>query len=217
MHKPTQTAMERLLQETGIFPVVVLQDAADAIPVAQALLNGGLPIVEVTLRTDAAYDAIENISRADIDAVVGAGTVLNAGQVTSAADAGAKFIVSPGLHKSVVSRSRDLGLPVFPGIATASEAQAAWNMGLRTLKLFPAEQVGGVAMLKALGSVFRDLKFIPMGGVSTANLAEYLRVPSVAACGGSWLTPATAIDAGDFSAITELVRKAREIADEITG
>lgn len=195
-------------------PVVVLDNADDAIPVAEALCAGGLPIIEVTLRTAAAPDAIEQISKNVADAVIGVGTVLNAEQVGIAAAAGASFIVSPGLHESVIEESRSRDLPVFPGVSTATEAQAAWNMGLRTLKFFPAEQAGGVAMLRALGSVFRDVRFMPTGGVSPANLPDYLRLPSVIACGGSWLTPAALIEAKDFAAIKRLAMEARTIAGE---
>ena len=209
--------MENLLEQVGVVPVVVLEDASDAVAVARALVDGGLPIVEVTLRTAAAPDAIRQIADNVPDAVIGAGTVLSAEQVDLAANAGAKFIVSPGLHDAVVERSRDLDLPVFPGVATASEAQKAWNMGLRTLKFFPAGQAGGVAMLKALGSVFRDVRFMPTGGVSAANLPDYLQLSSVIACGGSWLTPQKAIADGDFDAITKLATEARGISGEIRG
>lgn len=123
--------------------------------------------------------------------------------------------MSPGLYEPVVAASQDAGLPVFPGIATASEAQRAWNMGLRTLKFFPAGQAGGVPMLKALGSVFRGIKFMPTGGVSAANLSDYLSLPSVAACGGSWLTPADAISKGDFGHITKLAEEAVAIVSSV--
>lgn len=206
--------IEDLLQKIAVVPVVVLDNADDAVPVAEALCAGGLPIIEVTLRTAAAPAAIEQIAQNVADAIIGAGTVLNAEQVGIAAAAGASFIVSPGLHETVVKESRLRDLPVLPGVSTATEAQAAWNMGLRTLKYFPAEQAGGVAMLKALGSVFRDVRFMPTGGVSVANLPDYLRLPSVIACGGSWLTPAGLIEAKDFDAIRQLAVEARKIAGE---
>ena len=208
--------MNRRLEKTGVVPVVVLDDPQDAVPVAEALREGGLPIIELTLRTAAAPEAIRRIADEVSDVVIGAGTVLNAEQAGIAADAGASFIVSPGLHDSVVDEARSRNLPLYPGVATATEVQAAWNMGLKTLKFFPAGQAGGVAMLKALGSVFRDVRFMPTGGVSPANLADYLALQSVIACGGSWLTPASAIEAKDFAAITRLAREARALAKALS-
>lgn len=207
--------MNELLGKIGVVPVVVLEDAADAVPVAKALRDGGLTIIEVTLRTAAAADAIAQIAGAVPDVVIGAGTVLNAEQVGIAARAGSHFIVSPGLHESVVGDSRALGLPIYPGVATATEAQTAWNMGLRTLKFFPAGQAGGTLMLKALGAVFRDLRFMPTGGISPSNLADYLELPSVIACGGSWLTPEKLIKAKDYNAIAALAEEASAIVKEI--
>jgi len=209
--------MNELLEKVGVVPVVVLENAEDAVAVAEALRDGGLPIIEVTLRTAAAPEAISRIAEEVADVFVGAGTVLNAEQVDIASTAGARFLVSPGLHESVVAESRSLGLAVYPGVATATEAMAAWNMGLKTLKFFPAGQAGGAPMLKAFGSVFRDIRFMPTGGVSTANLAEYLELPSVIACGGSWLTPAKAIEAKDFGAITRLAAEASALVKEIRG
>lgn len=209
--------MDKLLTKVGVVPVVVIDRAEDAVPIAKALRDGGLSIIEVTLRTDVAPEAIRRIVDSVSDVVVGAGTVLNAEQVGIAADAGARFIVSPGLHESVVHESKSLDLPLYPGVATATEAQAAWNLGLRTLKFFPASQAGGVPMLKALGSVFRDLEFMPTGGITPATLKEYLRLPSVIACGGSWLTPASAIQAGDFSGIKKLAEEACDLVSKIRG
>lgn len=209
--------MNELLEKVGVVPVVVLDNAEDAIPVAEALREGGLSIIEVTLRTAAAPEAIRLIADEVSDVIIGAGTVLNAEQVGIAAGAGARFIVSPGLHDSVVAESKSLNLPLYPGVATATEAQAAWNMGLKALKFFPAGQAGGVPMLKALGSVFRDVRFMPTGGVSPANLADYLGLPSVIACGGSWLTPAKAIEAKDFATITRLAEEACALVNELRG
>lgn len=208
--------MDNLLEKTGVVPVVVLDNPDDAVPVAEALREGGLPIIELTLRTAAAPEAMRRIAHEVSDVVIGAGTVLNAEQLGIAADAGASFIVSPGLHDSVVDEARTRNLPLYPGVATATEVQTAWNMGLKTLKFFPAGQAGGVPMLKALGSVFRDVKFMPTGGVSPANLSDYLALRSVIACGGSWLTPASAIEAKDFAAITRLAKEARALAKTLT-
>ena len=209
--------MEDRFRETGVIAVVVLEDAENAVPVAQALVAGGVPIVEITLRTAAAPDAIARIASEVPDALIGAGTVLSADQVALAAAAGAAFVVSPGLHEPVVAECRKRQLPVFPGVATATETQAAWNMGLRTLKFFPAAQAGGISMLKALGSVFRDVRFIPTGGVSASNLGGYLELQSVTACGGSWLTPADKIAAGEFDSITRLAREAGAIVRDTRG
>ena len=198
-------------------PVVVIDDADKAVPVAEALVAGGLPIIEVTMRTAAAADAIAAIAERVPDAFVGAGTVLSADHAHAIVAAGAKFIVSPGLHADVVAAAESLSVPIIPGIATATEVQQAWNMGLRMLKFFPAEQAGGVPMIKALASVFRDVVFMPTGGVSTANLKDYLELPAVLACGGSWLTPAGAIADSDFDRITTLASEALAIAKEVRG
>ena len=143
--------------------------------------------------------------------------MLSAEHAETIVAAGAQFIVSPGLHDDVVSTAKRLEVPVIPGVATASETQRAWNMGLRTLKFFPAGQAGGTSMLKALSAVFRDVRFMPTGGVSAKNLGDYLALPSVLACGGSWLTPADAIESGDFDRITELAKEAVEIATASRG
>ena len=209
--------MKELLEQAPVVPVVVVEDAAKAVPIAQALIRGGLPVIEITMRTAAAADAIGAIAEAVPDAVVGAGTVLSAAQAEAIAAAGAKFLVSPGLHEDVVATAESLNLPVIPGVATATEAQQAWNLGLRLLKFFPAGQAGGVGMLKALSAVFRDVLFMPTGGVTASNLRDYLELPSVLACGGSWLTPSAVIEAGDFDQITALASEAVAIAKEVGG
>ena len=209
--------MKDLLQEAPVVPVVVIDDAAKAVPIANALVAGGLSVIEVTMRTAAAADAIAAIAEQVPDAIVGAGTVLSSKQATEIVAAGAKFIVSPGLHEDVVSTANKLDVPIIPGVATATELQQAWNLGLRILKFFPAGQAGGIPMIKALASVFRDVVFMPTGGVSPANLHEYLEVPAVLACGGSWLTPAAAIADGDFERITTLASEALAIAKKVRG
>lgn len=186
-----------------IVPVVVIDDDSNALPLADALIAGDLPVAEVTLRTPAALASIAAMSTRE-DLLVGAGTVLNVAQATAAMDAGARFIVSPGLSLDVVSAARERGVPVIPGAVTPTEIMAALDMGLGLLKFFPAGIYGGVAALKALGSVFGGVSFVPTGGVSPDNLAEFLAVPSVAAVGGSWMVPASAVDAGDFDTITQL-------------
>jgi 2-dehydro-3-deoxyphosphogluconate aldolase/(4S)-4-hydroxy-2-oxoglutarate aldolase len=200
------------LEATPVVPLIQADEADVAVKIARALVEGGLTVVEVVMRTDAALHCLQAIATDVPGAIAGAGTVLGGAQARAAADAGARFLVSPGLHEDVVAAASERGLPLYPGVATATEAQRAWNMGLRLLKFFPAAQAGGIPMVRALTSVFRDLRFMPTGGVSAANLADYLAVPQVFACGGSWLTPADAVDSGDFRAITELASEAVAIA-----
>lgn len=209
--------MMELLKKAPVVPVVVIDDAANAVALAEALVAGGLPVIEVTMRTAAAPDAIAAIASDVPNALVGAGTVLSAEHAHTIVAAGAKFIVSPGLHDDVVAAAADLSVPVIPGVATATEAQRAWNLGLRTLKFFPAGHAGGIPMIKALAAVFRDVKFMPTGGVSAENLGDYLKVPAVLACGGSWLTPADAVAKGDFGRITKLAAEAVTIAQSVRG
>ena len=206
--------MKELLQKNPVVPVVVIDDATRAVPVAAALIAGGLSVIEVTMRTAAAAEAIAAIRSELPDAHVGAGTVLNADQARTIVAAGARFIVSPGLSADVVRAGEELSVPVIPGIATASEAQAAWNLGLRILKFFPAGQAGGMPMIRALAAVFRDVMFVPTGGVSAENLREYLETPAVLACGGSWLTPSDAIASGDYERIRNLASEAAAIASD---
>ena len=200
------------LRDAPVVPLVQSSDPAEAVEISRALLEGGLKVLEVVLRTDEAFDCLAAIAREFPDVEVGAGTVLSGDQANKAIDCGAKFIVSPGLTENVVKVSMDNDRPVLPGIATATELQTAWNMGLRTVKFFPASLSGGPKMLKALSSVFRDVTFMPTGGVGPANLNDYLSIPAVLACGGSWLTPKEAIAAGDFGAITTLAQDALTIA-----
>lgn len=205
------------LETAPVVPLVVPDDADTAIKTAQALVDGGLTVIEVVLRTSAAVECLGEVVKAIPEAIVGAGTVLSERQAAEVVFAGAQFIVSPGLYAPVVDYAKSARLPIFPGIATASEAQNAWNMGLRSLKFFPGSLAGGPAMLKALGSVFRDVKFMPTGGVSAANLADYLALPMVLACGGSWLTPKSAIAEGNYQVITDLAAEAVAIAKNVRG
>jgi len=204
--------LTKSLEAKRVVPLVQSDDPKTALKISEALLEGGLDVLEVVLRTDAALDCLEAIAKEFPHAHVGAGTVLSADQSREVIRRGASFIVSPGLDTASVKVASDEGLPILPGISTATELQQAWNLGLRTVKLFPASLVGGPKMIKALSSVFRDVRFMPTGGVSAANLTEYLSVPAVLACGGSWLTPADAIAKGDFAAITKLAKEAIAIA-----
>ncbi len=201
------------LEEKRVVPLVQSEDPATALKISEALLEGGLDVLEVVLRTDAALECLEAIAKEFPQAHVGAGTVLSADQSQDVIRRGATFIVSPGLDPASVKLAQSQNIPILPGVSTATEALSAYNMGLRTVKLFPASVVGGPKMLKALGSVYRDMRFMPTGGVNPQNLPDYLAVPSVLACGGSWLTPKAAIEAGDFAAITKLAKDAIAIAN----
>ncbi len=207
--------LDTALQTVPVIPVIVLDRATDAVPVAEALIAGGIPVFEITLRTAAALSAIGEIAKRFPDALTGAGTVLSKSQATQAIDAGAQFIVSPGWDDDVVDTAIAVNIPVVPGVATPSEVQRARRHGLSLLKFFPASLAGGVPMLKAFSSVYSDVRFVPTGGVSAKNLTDYLSVPNVVACGGSWLTPAGPIAEGRFDEITRLAKEARQIADDV--
>ncbi|WP_114521579.1 bifunctional 4-hydroxy-2-oxoglutarate aldolase/2-dehydro-3-deoxy-phosphogluconate aldolase [Altererythrobacter sp. ZODW24] len=195
-----------------VVPLIEASDPAVAVQTAKALQEGGLDVVEVVLRTDAAVDCMAAIVAETSGIIVGAGTVLTADQARNVADRGAQFIVSPGLVDEVAQLCIAEDLPFYGGTMTAGEVQRAYALGLRTVKFFPAKLAGGVPMLKAFSSVFREMQFMPTGGVSAGNLAEFLALPSVVACGGSWLTPSAAIEAGNYAEITKLAREAVEIA-----
>lgn len=203
------------LKATPVIPLIQAEDPSIAVRTAEALKEGGLTTLEVVLRTKAAMSCMEAIANEVDDVIVGAGTVLTPDQANEVADRGAQFIVSPGLNAEVVEVSKSRGLDIYPGCMTASEVQLAWNLELRTVKFFPAGLAGGVPMLKAFSSVFRQMSFMPTGGVSASNLKSFLEVPSVVACGGSWLTPQHEIDAGNFAAITSLAREAMDLAREV--
>ncbi len=204
--------LEQRLAAAPVVPLVQADDPAVAVRVSRALAAGGLSVIEVVLRSDAALDCLAAIDAELPEVVAGAGTVLDAGQAAEALAHGARFIVSPGLDREVVAAAQGARVPVYPGVATATEAMAARSLGLASVKFFPASIAGGVAALKALGSVFRDLRFMPTGGIGPGNLAEYLALPQVLACGGSWLTPANAIADGDYATLTRLAREALAIA-----
>ena len=205
------TALQ-VMQDAPVIPVIVLSDVTQAMLLARALVAGGIRMLEVTLRTPEALACIEAIARQVPDAVIGAGTVRSAADAQAAASAGARFAVSPGYTVKVGQACRDLGLPLLPGVATGSEIMMAQEDGLTQLKFFPALQAGGTAMLKAWGGPFGDVRFCPTGGVSPANAAEFLALPNVVCVGGSWLTPADAVAAGDWTRITTLAREASQLA-----
>ena len=192
----------------GIIPVVKIDRAEDAEPLAKALCDGGLPMAEVTFRTAAAADAIAAMTKAYPQMLVGAGTVLTTAQVDAAVVAGAKFIVSPGLNPKVVSYCVEKGIPVTPGISSPSEIEQALELGLDVVKFFPAEASGGLAKIKAMAAPYGGIRFMPTGGINADNLNSYLAYDRVLACGGSWMVSADLINAGDFAKITELTREA---------
>ena len=202
----------KTLESVPVVPLVQSDDPAVAVKISRALAAGGLTVAEVVFRTDRALECLRAVADEVPEMIAGAGTVLSASQAESAVDAGAKFIVSPGLDDGVVAVAKERGVPVYPGIFTPGELQHAFNLGLDVVKFFPASIAGGVPALKALSSVFRTMQFMPTGGISPGNLAEYLAIPAVLACGGSWLTPAAAIAAGDFKQITALAADAVQIA-----
>lgn len=200
------------LAKAPVVPLVQASDPEIAIATTQALADGGLTVIEVVLRTPESLDCLQAIARMDADIIVGAGTVLSAEQAEETIKRGAQFIVCPGLDENIVRVANDAGLPIFPGVVTASEIMKARRLGLRFVKFFPASIAGGIPALKAFSSVFGDMQFMPTGGVSAANLNEFLALKSVVACGGSWLTPAAAIAAGDYAEVTRLAEEAVSIA-----
>ena len=202
----------QVMRDAPVIPVIVLSQVAHAVPLARALVAGGIRMLEVTLRTPVALACIEAIAREVPEAIAGAGTVRSAADAQAAAMAGAQFAVSPGYTHAVGKACHELGLPLLPGVATASEVMAAQEGGYLALKFFPAMQSGGVAMLKAWQGPFGDVTFCPTGGVSAANAGEFLGLSNVACVGGSWLTPADAVAQADWDRITRLAREAATLA-----
>ncbi len=210
--------MEKLIKtisETGIVPVVKLDSADDALPLAKALRDGGINCAEITFRTDAAEESIRRISKEYPDMLIAAGTVLTPEQADAAMNAGAKFVVSPGLNPQVVKYCQSKGYPIIPGVCTPTEVEAALSLGLTYLKFFPAEAAGGINMIKSMAAPYTMVKFMPTGGINLKNVADYLNCKAVYACGGSWMVPADKIAAGDFDAIEKLTADAVEILKEI--
>lgn len=201
----------------GIIPVVVLDDAKDAAPLAKVLCENGLPCAEVTFRTAAAEEAIKTMSREFPDMLVGAGTVLTIEQADRAINAGAKFIVAPGLNPKIVQHCLDQSVPVTPGTQTPSEMEQALELGLKVVKFFPAEPSGGLNMIKAVAAAYVDLKFMPTGGINAKNVRDYLAYNKIIACGGSWMVKKDLIAAGEWDKIGAMVREAADIVKEIRG
>ncbi|MER5755029.1 bifunctional 4-hydroxy-2-oxoglutarate aldolase/2-dehydro-3-deoxy-phosphogluconate aldolase [Streptomyces sp. NPDC002088] len=201
-----------VLDLAPVMPVVVLHDAADAVPLARALVAGGLPAIEVTLRTPAALDTIRAIADAVPDAVVGAGTVITPEHVTACAAAGARFLVSPGWTDVLLSAMRASGVPFLPGVSTTSEVVALLERGVREMKFFPAQAAGGTAYLKSLAGPLPQARFCPTGGIGPASAPEYLTLPNVGCVGGSWMVPADALAARDWDRVERLAREAAALS-----
>ena len=206
MPLPLSSQVDSVLDLAAVVPVVVIAEVSDAVPVARALVGGGLRGVEVTLRTPAALEAIRAIAEEVPEAVVGAGTVITPGQVAAAVAAGARFLVSPGWTEGLLAAMRGCGVPFLPGVSTASEVVALLEHGVREMKFFPAQAAGGTAYLRSLAGPLPQARFCPTGGITPANLASYLALPNVICCGGSWVAPAQAMQAGEWSAIEAMAR-----------
>ena len=200
------------LRRIRVAPVIVIDDAAQSVPMARALADGGLTCIEITMRTPAALDAMRKISSECPDVIVGAGTVLSPDNARDARAAGAQFMVAPGINPEMVRYCVDDGIPVFPGVATPSEIEAALRLGLSVVKVFPIEALGGVSYLKAIAGPFGKLEFLPSGEITAENLAAYLSYERVIACGGSWMAPPAMIKAGQFDRIREEAAKAVAVA-----
>ena len=204
-----------LIEKTGIIPVIVLKDAQKAVPLAKTLLEGGIPIMEITFRTPAAKDAIAAVSGEVPQMSVGAGTVITPEQLEDAISAGAQFIVSPGLDADIVKSVQKRGIPIFPGVVTPSEILQGLKLGIEVFKFFPAENYGGASTLKALSGPFPKVKFLPTGGINGANASEYLALKQVAAIGGSWMVPSFLIDKEDYAQILAEIKKATDLVASI--
>jgi 2-dehydro-3-deoxyphosphogluconate aldolase/(4S)-4-hydroxy-2-oxoglutarate aldolase len=197
-----------LLKHGPVIPVIVIQRVEDAVPLAEALLAGGVKVLEITLRTPVALECMRAIAKALPEAIVGAGTIRSVDDARAALDAGCRFAVSPGYSAAIGRACADIGLPLLPGVATAGEVMAANADGYGFLKFFPATAAGGIPMLKALGGPFADVVFCPTGGITLQTAPQFLALPNVGVCGGSWLTPQDAVDAKDWPRITTLAREA---------
>jgi 2-dehydro-3-deoxyphosphogluconate aldolase / (4S)-4-hydroxy-2-oxoglutarate aldolase len=209
--RPAVASISDRLRQVGVVPVVELPEADLAVPLAEALVAGGLSCVEITFRTPAAQAGLEAIRNAYPDMLLGAGTVLDEEQLSVAESAGADFVVSPGTNPELVRACLARSFAILPGVCTPSEIEVARGLGLRTLKFFPAEPIGGVSFLRALCGPYRDVSFVPTGGITAGVLADYLAVPQVLACGGSWMVKPELLSAGDFDRVQSLAEQATAI------
>ena len=210
----TNKELEERFYKIGVIPVIALDDAKDASPMGDALMKGGLPAAEVTFRTAAAVDTRKTWTKEFPDMLVGAGTVLTTEQADRAIDAGAEFIVAPGLNPKVVKHVLDKGYPMSPGIATATEIEAALDLGLTFVKFFPAEANGGLPMIKALAGPYTNVKYMPTGGVNAKNLADYLSYDKIVCCGGTWVVKKDLVSEGKFSEIEKMAKEAADIVKQ---
>ncbi|MCR5210920.1 MAG: bifunctional 4-hydroxy-2-oxoglutarate aldolase/2-dehydro-3-deoxy-phosphogluconate aldolase [Lachnospiraceae bacterium] len=210
----TNKELEERFYKIGVIPVIALDDAKDASPMGDALMKGGLPAAEVTFRTAAAVDTIKILKKEFPDMLVGAGTVLTTEQADRAIDAGAEFIVAPGLNPKVVKHVLDKGYHMSPGIATATEIEAALDLGLTFVKFFPAEANGGLPMIKALAGPYTNVKYMPTGGVNAKNLADYLSYDKIVCCGGTWVVKKDLVSEGKFSEIEKMAKEAADIVKQ---
>jgi 2-dehydro-3-deoxyphosphogluconate aldolase / (4S)-4-hydroxy-2-oxoglutarate aldolase len=208
-------SVQRAFAEVGVVPVVELRDPDQAAALIDALTAGGCPIAEITLRSDAGLEAIGALRRSHPDALIGAGTVLTLDAAAQVVEAGARFVVSPATNPELIAFCRSAGVPVFPGAATPTEVDAAVRAGADAVKFFPAEAMGGIPVLKALAGPFRGISFVPTGGINESNLADYLRLPNVLACGGTWLVAPALLAEERFDRIEALTREAVEIAARV--
>jgi 2-dehydro-3-deoxyphosphogluconate aldolase/(4S)-4-hydroxy-2-oxoglutarate aldolase len=213
-YTPVESVVSRLRQ-LRVVPVIVINDPKQAIPLAEALAEGGLPCAEITFRTPGAIDALTRIASGRPDFLVGAGTVLTTDQADRARDAGAHFAVAPALNARVVERCLEIGLPMYPGVCTPSEVEAALALGLRTVKFFPAEPSGGVRYLKAIAAPYSDVQFMPTGGITRDSLGDYLSFKRVVACGGSWMAPAEWIREGTFDLVRDETQRVVQLVNDI--
>lgn len=213
----TLTKLFEILGHIGLVPVITITRAEDAVPLGRALLAGGIGCAEITFRTTATAEAMRMMAGELDGMLIGAGTVLNVQQAEQAIQAGARFVVSPGFDATIVEWCLERDIPVLPGVATATEILMAQARGVTLLKFFPAEELGGTRMLKALAGPFPDVRFVPTGGIKAATLSEYLALPNVVACGGSWMATSNAIAAGQFDEIARLAREARAIVRHLRG
>ncbi|MFC1233850.1 bifunctional 4-hydroxy-2-oxoglutarate aldolase/2-dehydro-3-deoxy-phosphogluconate aldolase [Vibrio sp. F74] len=201
------------LKELKVIPVIAIDRAEDIVPLGKALAENGLPVAEITFRSDAAVEAIRLLREAQPDMLIGAGTILNKEQAMAAKEAGATFIVSPGFNPNTVKACQELGIDIVPGVNNPSTVEAALEMGLKTLKFFPAEASGGIAMVKSLLAPYTDIEIMPTGGINSKNINDYLAIPRVIACGGSWMVDKKLIDEGQWEEIGRLTKEAVELVN----
>lgn len=207
--------MFSIIEKCGIVPVIKIKDASKAVPLARALLAGGVGVIEITFRTDAAPDAIAAIAEQVPEMLVGAGTVLTAKQLSDAKQAGARFVVAPGFDADIVTRAQSAGMPIVPGVVTPTEVSAVLKLGLSVVKFFPAESFGGASTVKALAAPFAGLRFIPTGGIGEGNVSQYWKLSQVLAVGGTWMAPERLIDENDFAQIEKMTAEAVRLREDV--